>query len=251
MAGAALRGLLEFLLPRACAGCRVPLEPRAEDSKDLRAVDRVLCGACSRTLEFLDRAGCRLCQLPSQRLTIDGRCHRCALEDSPLDACIAAVAFEGSAESWIRDFKYPRKGIAGLLPGPESVMIALVRDAARMLDHSRADLVVPVPLHPARLRARGFNPATTLARAISERTNCRLATGLLVRTRDTPTQTHLGRRRRRDNVRDAFGCTAPPAQTIWLVDDVVTTGSTLEEAARCLRRAGAKKILGLCVARTR
>lgn len=129
-------------------------------------------------------------------------------------------------------------------------MIALLRDAAQMLDRSRVELVVPVPLHPARLRARGFNPATTLARAICNPANGRLATGLLVRTRDTPTQTQLGRRQRRDNVRGAFRCTAPPAQTILLVDDVVTTGSTLEEAAHCLRRAGAKNITALCVART-
>jgi competence protein ComFC len=111
--------------------------------------------------------------------------------------------------------------------------------------------VVPVPLHPSRLRARGFNPATILARAIGRQTKPRLVTDLLVRVRDTPTQTHLGRRQRRKNVRGAFQCTAPPASTIWLVDDVVTTGSTLEEAARCLRRAGAKNVQALCVARTR
>jgi ComF family protein len=248
VASRVLQGLLEFLLPRVCAGCRIPLDPVVPRARE---IDGVLCGSCSGALQFLDRDGCRLCQLPIRDTTFGGCCRRCADEGSPLDACIAGVAFDGSAETWIRDFKYPRKGIAGLLPGPESVLVALVRDAAGALGRRGAELVVPVPLHPTRLRARGFNPATTLARAVSRSANCRLATDLLIRRRDTPTQTHLGRRQRRNNVRGAFQCAGPSPPTIWLVDDVVTTGSTLEAAARCLRRAGAKNIQGICAARTR
>jgi ComF family protein len=160
------------------------------------------------------------------------------------------VAFEGNAEGWIRDFKYPGDGISGLLPGPESIVVALARDISGTLAEDRPDLVLPVPLHPKRLRARGFNPAATLARAIANCAGARLSTDLLIRKRDTPSQTQLGRRQRRANVSDAFACTRASVASIWLVDDVVTTGATLEEAARCLRRAGAKHIQAVCAART-
>ena len=246
LAGAALRGLLEFLLPPSCAGCGAQLTPSEPVRERAAAIDSVLCGDCSASLQFLNNDGCQLCQLPS----VGRLCGRCAAEGSSLDACTARVAFEGSAESWIRAFKYPRTGISGLLPGPESIAVALARDVGKMLDCGSPDLVVPVPLHPKRLRARGFNPAATLARAIATATGGRLSTQLLLRLRNTPSQTRLGRRQRRSNVRDAFACTATAAPHIWLVDDVVTTRSTLEEAASCLRRAGAKNIQGLCTART-
>ncbi len=109
---------------------------------------------------------------------------------------------------------------------------------------------MPVANHPRRLRARGFNPASELARAIARPIGARLAVGALERVRDTPTQTGLDRAARRRNVRGAFRARAPLPARIWLVDDVVTTGSTLAEAARALRRAGARTVIGLCAART-
>jgi ComF family protein len=112
--------------------------------------------------------------------------------------------------------------------------------------------VVPVPLHPRRLRERGFNPAALLARAIARASHARFDPALLLRVRDTPSQTGQGRRARRANVRGAFrvkeGTRAPGV--VWLVDDVVTTASTLEECARTLRRAGARRVVAVCVART-
>ena len=113
-------------------------------------------------------------------------------------------------------------------------------------------VVVPLPLHPRRLRQRGFNPAQLLARSVARALDVRLAPGLLERMRDTPSQTGLDRRERHRNVRDAFraraGCRPPPR--VLLVDDVVTTGSTLAEAARALRRAGALEVAAVCAART-
>ncbi len=112
------------------------------------------------------------------------------------------------------------------------------------------DLVVPVPLHPRRLRERGFNPATLLARALARERRVRLDPVALRRVRDTPSQTRLDRRARRRNVRGAFVARARVPPRVWLVDDVVTTGSTLGEAARALRRAGARSVVGVCAART-
>ncbi len=112
------------------------------------------------------------------------------------------------------------------------------------------DLVVPVPLHPRRLRARGFNPATLMARSLARHFRVRLDPVALRRVRDTPSQTHLDRRARRRNVSGAFVARERVPPRVWLVDDVVTTGSTLGEAARALRRAGARSVVGVCAART-
>jgi ComF family protein len=171
---------------------------------------------------------------------------------SPLAACCAAVAYRGDVEDWIHRFKYPRRGWRGLDPAPLGVVRELVLEAARGAPGPPPERIVPVPLHPRRLRERGFNPAALLARAIARDRRSRFDAALLVRVRDTPSQTGLDRRARRANVRGAFrvraGASAP--RLIWLVDDVVTTGSTLVEAARVLRRAGAQEVVAICVAST-
>ena len=120
---------------------------------------------------------------------------------------------------------------------------------------------MPVPLHPRRLRERGFNPAALIAREFARETGARLAPRALLRLRDTPSQTGLGRAARRRNVEGAFACrpgvslgapgSSTPAGAIWLVDDVVTTRSTLDASARALRKAGAQQIAAVCLARTR
>lgn len=239
--------MLDLLLPRVCAECRGQIEGVRVGSP---RVARVLCGSCALSLDVLSDDGCSHCQQSHVGLVGHKRCPRCASERPRLDSCTARVEFVGNAEKWIRAYKYPETGIAGLVPGSRSIAVALACDAARMSSAPRPDLIVPIPLHVNRLRARGFNPAATLARAIARQTKSRLDTDLLLRERDTPTQTNLGRRARRKNVRGAFACARAARANIWLIDDVVTTGSTLEEAARCLRKAGAESVHAICVART-
>lgn len=128
----------------------------------------------------------------------------------------------------------------------------LVLEAARAAPGPAPERIVPVPLHPRRLRERGFNPAALLARWIARERRCRFDAALLRRVRHTTSQTGLGRSARRANVRGAFQV-RPRARVpaiVWLVDDVVTTGSTLVECARVLRRAGVKHVVAVCVART-
>jgi ComF family protein len=208
-----LRAALELLLPRICASC----------------------GS-----EALHGPLCARCELP-----VAGDL---GLPPRPLSAWCAATLHEGAGADWVRRFKYPARGLAGLDPAAEAVAFGLLRRLARRVPGAAPDLVVPVPLHARRLRERGFSPASLLARALAREAGVRCAPVLLARLRDTPSQTGLSRAARRRNVAGAFEAKAPSPPRVWLVDDVVTTGSTLLHAARALRRAGAREITGVCLA---
>jgi len=112
------------------------------------------------------------------------------------------------------------------------------------------ELVVPVPLHPRRLRERGFNPAALLARSVSRVRRIAWDAVALRRLRDTPSQTLLDRRSRKENVSGAFLARGGLPAHVCLVDDVVTTGATLEAAALALHAGGASRVTALCAART-
>ncbi len=233
------RGGLELVLPPTCGACGTRTDPTA-----------VLCPACDGQLERIAPRACQLCQETVPR-TGSGLCAGCGMSDSPLTACVAAVRFEGGGAEWIHRFKYPKKGIRGLDPAPASVVGALLREAAAWAPGPQPDLIVPVPLHPRRLRLRGFNPAAQIARSLAREFEIPFDAVALCRTRDTPSQTGLDRRERRRNVRGVFrsrrGRLVP--ERIWWVDDVVTTTSTLAAAAIALRAAGARTVIGLCAAR--
>ncbi len=237
---ALLRGFCDLLLPRRCAGCDGALWDVPEDA---------LCAGCSKTLPWLTDRCCALCQETPVEAA-DGTCPACAATPSPLRACVASSSYAGEAERWIRRFKYPGRGIGALDPRPEAVVRTMARAAARRVPGPAPDLVVPIPLHPTRLRRRGFNPAATLAREVAREVRSRTAATALRRIRDTPSQTGLDRAERRRNTAGAFRATRALPPRVWIVDDVVTTGSTLAEAARSLRRAGARQVSAVCAART-
>jgi ComF family protein len=228
-------GLLDLLMPPACAGCGA-------------ATRGALCPGCRQDLPWIRSGVCDGCQRQAS-LPGGDRCLACALRPSPLDACLAACWFEASAAAWVRDYKYAAGG--GPFAGTELArMRALALALGRRAPSALPDRIVPVPLHPSRLRARGFNPAAGVARVLARECGARCAYGLLQRSRATRSQTGLGRSGRVRNVRGAFRATGPTPPSVWLVDDVVTTGATLEAAARALRRRGTRRVVGLCLART-
>jgi ComF family protein len=206
------RELLDFVLPPVCGACGGPTAGAA------------LCPRCD--------------ELPCDPLPPPPR---------PIRAWAAGVAYEGSAAEWIRRFKYPKPGFAGLDPSADGVVRAFALRAAATLGGA-PDVVIPVPLHPRRLRERGFNPAGELARAIARERRVRFEPTGVARIRDTPSQTGLALRERARNVAGAFAVIAPPPERVWLVDDVITTGATLRALARALRRAGAREIRALAAA---
>ncbi|MCG8591374.1 MAG: ComF family protein [Proteobacteria bacterium] len=234
------KGWIELLVPSRCAVCERWLpEPTA------------VCSACDAMWPWLSASHCSQCQARAPWHG-DTRCLGCRGRRSPLAACLAAVAFDATVETWTHRFKYPTSLWERLDPAPGLVLRHLVRAVVPRAPGTGPDAVIPVPLHPKRLRARGFNPAALLAEAVAERCRRPWPTALLVRRRHTPSQTGLDRAARRRNVRNAFAVhsSGRVPRDVWLVDDVVTTGATLEAAARALRRAGARRIVALCAART-
>jgi len=217
------RDLLDLLLPPVCPGCGGgPAEPGP------------LCPTCDARLPRLEEP---LAPAPP----------------APLEAAIAAAPLEAEVEAWIHRFKYPAPGLRGLDPGAGAVVRGLAREAARQAAGQlpgTARRVVPVPLHPRRLAARGFNPAAVLAREVARELGLSWSPRALERRRDTPSQTGLDRRARRRNVAGAFRARERLAGRVILVDDVVTTGATAAAAARALRQAGARAVVLLAAART-
>jgi ComF family protein len=176
----------------------------------------------------------------------------CRAGGAPLAGVLASCRYEGEIEGWVQRFKYPAPGLSGFDPAPYALLAGVLVHALRSGAHEAPDLVVAVPQTPRRLRERGFNPAERIARAAARAAGVRCAPAALIRLRDGPSQTGLDRAARRRNVAGAFGVRARTAipSRVWLVDDVVTTGATIREAARVLRRAGAREVVGVCVART-
>jgi ComF family protein len=163
------------------------------------------------------------------------------------------VAFKDPVRGWILAFKYPPPGLFGQSASATGLVLWLAREGAERLEGDRPDCITPIPSHRRRFQKRGFEPSYRLALEMARHRDVKLEPRLLLRVRDTPAQTGLKSSQREANVKNAFVCRRrhlPHKACIWLVDDVVTTGSTLRSAARTLKQAGAEKVVGLCVART-
>ena len=218
-------------LPSQCAVCHAwPSRP--------------VCDACvARFAPQMPR--CVTCAVPVPAGV--PRCGECVRHPPPLDACVAACAYVWPWPSHIGAFKF--QGQAGW-----AAPFAILMRSAPWVEPAieQCDLLMPMPLSPARLRDRGFNQALELARRLSPG---KTDPGLLLRTLDTPAQSGLTRAERLRNLRGAFAVEPLRAaevqgRRIVLVDDVMTSGASLFAAAQVLRNAGAVHLTGLVLART-
>jgi ComF family protein len=204
------------------------------------AAGGVLCAACDAGLPQLGGAACPSCALPSPGGAL---CGRCLAHPPAYDETIAALAYAFPADVLVQGLKF--RGELALAPLLGQML------AARLPRGVRVDWILPVPLAAGRLRERGFNQALEIARTVATATGCRLAPRLAERGRDTPPQLELPLEERARNVRGAFRCAARLERAeVAIVDDVMTTGATLDELAATLKRAGAARVVNWVVART-
>ena len=189
----------------------------------------------------LGPASCPRCGRPS---SLGGLCGSCRRYEGPLAGIRCASVYEGVVRKAIHSFKYRHRRT---LAGPLSLL--LERELQRK--PLAVDLLAPVPLHPRRLAERGYNQSTLLARELGARLGLP-ALECLERERETSTQAGLKAAARRANVRGAFRPSASfdvSGRRVAIVDDVCTTGATLEDCARALREAGCSSVWGIVVAR--
>ena len=204
------------------------------------AADELLCARCDADLPRLEAARCPRCALESPSGAV---CGRCLARPPAFDATVAALLYRFPADVLVQALKFHSE-------------LALAAFFGKLLEQhvarsERVDHIVPVPLFAGRLKERGFNQAMEIARPLARATGARLAPELCERIRDTPAQLGLPLEERRKNVAGAFRCPALVAgASIALVDDVMTTGATLQEIAQTFKRSGAARVVNWIVART-
>ena len=200
-----------------------------------------LCGDCVASFPYIQQPICTKCGRP---LSHGNLCRSCILRPLKIDGIRAATYFEGGVRQATHHFKY--RGTRVLAPYLGEVLARAWRRVALP-----ASIIVPVPLHPLRMRQRGYNQSALLARELGQRIDLPVIEDCLLRVRPTRPQVGLGAAERRQNVQGAFGCVDSrlAGKDVMLIDDVCTTGATLEACAHALYEQGSRAVWALALAR--
>ncbi|MBK7953146.1 MAG: ComF family protein [Candidatus Accumulibacter sp.] len=203
-----------------------------------RSAASLLCRACEADLPRLPMPCCARCALPSSHGEV---CGRCLARPPHYDATFAAFRYGFPIDKLVQAFKYGHRLALASYFG---------RQLALLTDSATADLIIPLPLHRLRLRERGFNQALELARPLSKAWRVPIDARSCRRIRHTAAQADLPWRERASNVRGAFDCTSDlTGRRLLLIDDVMTTGASLDELARTVKLHGAAQVTLLVLAR--
>jgi ComF family protein len=238
-------GFIDLIYPPRCLVCSQFLDRGLMGRKHVSPV----CPSCTEGFRMLTHPRCTICARPfGSRTGEDHICESCLRKRPPFKAIEAPYLYEGSLKTVIHRFKYGgRTGLAGFL-GPLLASFAEERGLG-----AEDSLVMPIPLHPRRLRERGFNQSKLLSEHVARGLSAELDFLSLRRVRYTLPQTGLGKVQRRKNVRGAFRLQdrgRVSGRTVFLVDDVATTGNTLSACAKTLLKGGADEVVCLVLART-
>jgi len=240
----ALDSLAVVLLPSNCRICEQPL---------VRLARIPVCDSCIGSVERAHINGCSVCgeALDLASPEAEPICTLCRRAHPEFDFAVSFGAYDGALRKLIHLLKYEQLRPAANILGA-TVAQAI---AQRSFADAEAVLLIPVPLHRIKQRFRGFNQSELIADSAArhlDRARFSVHGGILRRVRPTVSQTGLTRHQRRENVRGAFAVAKPDQlrdRTIVLIDDVYTTGTTLNECARVLRKAGAREVVVATVAR--
>jgi len=229
--------LLDILFPKFCLGC----------NKE----GTYLCTDCVSILGVLEHHYC-LCDKNPIRLIQPGKCSRCKTKN--LSGLFTALPYQERSltKKLISSFKYPP--YLKELADPLSDLIIkhfliCEEDPKEILKKGH---LIPIPLTEQKLKKRNYNQAQELTKQLSEKLKVSAILNNLIKTKKTKPQVGLSKKERKQNLKNAFSCTKPSQikrKEIFLIDDVYTTGATMEEAAKTLKKAGAKKVWGIAIAR--
>lgn len=231
--------IIDLLFPPYCVACHRP--------------SAWLCDDCLLAIEAIQPPVCSRCGLPLGEPQTAGSsvsiCKRCQRTPLRLDRLLAYAFHSGPLRQAIHQFKYEDlRSLAG--PLGELMLQGWAALASRDF---LPDLIIPVPLHPSRQRQRGYNQAALLAQELGSGLRRPVVTEVLVRIKATAPQVDLDAKERRANVHNAFRCrdASLSGKRVLLIDDVCTTGSTLESACLALRETGTASVWAYTLARAR
>lgn len=240
--------ILDWIYPPRCMSCRNPLPLQDKPGRSLW-----LCSYCKNLFQPLDVPGCGICSTPVDAgVTV---CASCNGKGFSFVHNRSAFAYEDLVRDLIHDIKFRRRRhvAQGLGRLWASGFLGPFLDSINSVNSIKtAAILVPLPMHKAKRRQRGFDQAQILASSIGEVTGIK-AISILERTQDTPPQSGLHPRQRIENVKGAFRIKPEftgkiAGQTIVLVDDIYTTGASLDECARVLKSGGASDVYAMTLA---
>lgn len=234
-----LHALLDTIIPPLCHICHSFIP----DAGILH-----ICPDCRGRLPHISSPLCTLCGIPFNGIGEDHHCGVCSIQPPHFDSARAHFLYDGHVRDLIHTFKYNRRTYLR-----KALALLTLDGIGELLTDKQLDLIVPVPLHRSRLRQRGFNQAVLLGRVLAHNLTLPMAPDALVRIRATEPQIELSAAARRENVKGAFAINRPDCvvgKRILLLDDVMTTGSTMNECAKELKKAGAAEVMAVTVART-
>lgn len=229
-----LMGFLDFLFPKYCVNCR--------------KLGSYICANCFSFISFDIEMICLVCNKGS----FDGLTHPGCRSKYAIDGAFSAINYKGIVKKLIYNFKY-KPFLSDLNKTlVELFYESIIQNEIFQKAYTSKPILMPIPLHKKRLKTRGYNHAKLLADGLSVKLNLPVL-DILERIRETKSQFGLKLKDRKENLKGAFSIVSnvPITQcpNVLLVDDILTTGSTLLEAARILKKNGAKKVYGLTLAR--
>lgn len=202
-----------------------------------------ICSDCKRDIPLNDGRNCFTCARPFEGVTPDETgtyCGECRINPPPFERTVYSLYYNDTVRDLIHHFKFKgRDNIAKTFAGVMSAKLY------KEMDISKIDLIIPLPLHVWRLYGRGYNQSYLLAREIGSAFSKEVITDVLVKTKNTRPQSSLSGRERRNNLKNAFavrGKEKVAGKNILLVDDIMTTGTTLTEASKVLKKAKVKSV---------
>ncbi len=224
-------GLLDILFPKKCVGCK--------------KIGEYVCASCFATISFDTRGICLICG----KASFDGMTHPVCLKKYSIDGSFCGVVYKGIMKKLLYQFKYQPylSGLKEFLG--EMLYESLIQQELFQKALETKPFILPIPLSKKRLRERGYNQAELLAKELGKKFDLKIIKGLS-RQKETKPQYGLRKEERADNMKDAFRFVGTRgAETAFVIDDILTTGSTLAEAAHALKKAGFEKVWGVALAR--